>query len=208
MTSIKSIALKVFIAASAASSCAAFTPVSTRHVNVHSLRNNAKYMVATTPSDLGIDVSSGMSEKNRTGGMIDLTGIAFSGMKGKALSITAEDFPKANEIRSVIPEECFEPDTAKSLGYLSVSLAGTAFCTAIGVAMLGAIGTSIWTLPIWAAYSAVTGTVAMGLWVLAHECGHGAFSTDKKTTGCCWLHSAFFLTCTILFMAALSCRSP
>jgi omega-6 fatty acid desaturase (delta-12 desaturase) len=46
--------------------------------------------------------------------------------------------------------------------------------------MLGAIGTSIWTLPIWAAYSAVTGTVAMGLWVLAHECGHGAFSTDKK----------------------------
>jgi len=22
----------------------------------------------------------------------------------------------------------------------------------------------------------VTGTVAMGLWVLAHECGHGAFS--------------------------------
>ncbi|KAI2494450.1 fatty acid desaturase [Fragilaria crotonensis] len=30
------------------------------------------------------------------------------------------------------------------------------------------------TLPIWTAYAAVTGTVAMGLWVLAHECGHGA----------------------------------
>lgn len=36
------------------------------------------------------------------------------------------------------------------------------------------------TWPVWAAYSAVTGTVAMGLWVLAHECGHGAFSTNKK----------------------------
>lgn len=46
--------------------------------------------------------------------------------------------------------------------------------------MVGAIGTSIWTLPIWTAYAAVTGTVAMGLWVLAHECGHGAFSSNKK----------------------------
>lgn len=30
---------------------------------------------------------------------------------------------------------------------------------------------NILTLPFWAAYSAVTGTVAMGLWVLAHEAG-------------------------------------
>lgn len=36
------------------------------------------------------------------------------------------------------------------------------------------------TLPLWTAYSAVTGTVAMGLWVLAHECGHGAFSKNKS----------------------------
>lgn len=91
-----------------------------------------------------------------------------------------EDFPKSKDIKAVIPEDCFEPETAKSLGYLSVSTIGTALCTAVGVGMVGAIGTSIWTLPIWAAYSAVTGTVAMGLWVLAHECGHGAFSKDKK----------------------------
>ena len=31
-------------------------------------------------------------------------------------------------------------------------------------------------MPLWIAYAVVTGTVAMGLWVLAHECGHGAFS--------------------------------
>jgi omega-6 fatty acid desaturase (delta-12 desaturase) len=42
------------------------------------------------------------------------------------------------------------------------------------------IGHGIWTFPIWTAYAAVTGTVAMGLWVLAHECGHGAFSPNKK----------------------------
>jgi len=119
-------------------------------------------------------------EKSMGGGpMPDLTGIAFSGLKGKALSLTPEDFPNAAAVRAVIPEDCFEPETAKSLGYLSVSLAGTAACTAVGTALLSAIGTSLWTLPIWTAYSAVTGTVAMGLWVLAHECGHGAFSKNK-----------------------------
>ncbi len=102
------------------------------------------------------------------------------GLKGKALSINAEDFPKSREIKAVIPKDCFEPETAKSLGYLSVSVIGTALCTYLGVNMASLIGTSIFTLPIWAAYSAVTGTVAMGLWVLAHECGHGAFSKDKK----------------------------
>lgn len=101
-------------------------------------------------------------------------------MKGKALSLKAEDFPKSGEVRSVIPEDCFVPETAKSLGYLGVSLAGTALCTAVGISMNDVIGHGIWTVPIWTAYAAVTGTVAMGLWVLAHECGHGAFSPNKK----------------------------
>ncbi len=34
-------------------------------------------------------------------------------------------------------------------------------------------------LPLWILYLVVTGTVATGLWVIAHECGHGAFSTNK-----------------------------
>jgi len=146
-------------------------------------------MVATTPdlaglTDMGVN-SNEPNEPNepkegKIGAMMDLTGIAFSGMKGKALSLEAEDFPKSNEIRNVIPKDCFEPETAKSLGYLSVSVVGTALCTAFGLAMNNAIGTSLLTLPIWTGYSVVTGTVAMGLWVLAHECGHGAFSKDRK----------------------------
>jgi len=146
-------------------------------------------MIATTPSDLGVSTPPELNPNNndsnegdngRKGAMIDLTGIAFSGLKGKALSIAAEDYPKSKDIKAVIPADCFAPETAKSLGYLSVSLVTTALCTAVGVGMVGAIGTSLLTLPIWAAYSTVTGTVAMGLWVLAHECGHGAFSPNKK----------------------------
>jgi omega-6 fatty acid desaturase (delta-12 desaturase) len=105
----------------------------------------------------------------------------LQGLKGQALSWQNEDFPLSGELRAVIPQDCFEPETSKSLGYLSVSFAGTALCTAIGASMLSVLPPeNPLTWPIWAAYSAVTGTVAMGLWVLAHECGHGAFSTNKK----------------------------
>lgn len=104
----------------------------------------------------------------------------IQGLKGQALSWTNEDFPTAGELRSVIPKDCFEPETAKSLGYLSISTFGTAICTAFGVAMLNVLPPeNLLTLPFWGAYSAVAGTVAMGLWVLAHECGHSAFSKNK-----------------------------
>lgn len=122
------------------------------------------------------DVSPPLSEK--VGAVIDLTGIALSGLKGKAMSMA--NYPRAAELRGVIPADCFEPETAKSMGYLSVSVIGTALCTAAGVAMLNVLNpANPLTWPIWAAYAAVTGTVAMGLWVLAHECGHGAFSKNK-----------------------------
>ena len=113
------------------------------------------------------------------GPMPNLDGIVFSGLKGQALSFGP--VPQAKDLRAVIPADCFQPDTLKSLGYLSVSMAGTALCTAIGASMLSVLNpANPLTWPIWTAYSAVTGTVAMGLWVLAHECGHGAFSTNKK----------------------------
>jgi hypothetical protein len=110
--------------------------------------------------------------------------------------LKSSDFPEARELRAVIPEDCFESDTLTSLGYLSVSVVGTALCTFIGTQLLAvAPPENLLTLPLWTAYSAVTGTVAMGLWVLAHECGHGAFSKNKTiqdTVGYI-LHSLFLV---------------
>ena len=127
---------------------------------------------------------------------IDMTGVALSGLQGQALKWTNEDFPEARELRAVIPEECFEPDTATSLGYLSVSVVGTALCTMIGANLLNVLPPeNLLTAPFWLVYSAITGTVAMGLWVLAHECGHGAFSKNKTiqdTVGYV-LHSIFLV---------------
>lgn len=147
--------------------------------------------VATVPSQKNLDVVPDLTgqkppspednDKDQYGAMMDLKGIALSGLKGQALSLNAKDFPSASALRAVIPKDCFEPDTKRSLGYLSVSFVGTLICTLIGKSMLSVLPpSSLLFAPIWAAYAAVTGTVAMGLWVLAHECGHGAFSKNKK----------------------------
>lgn len=63
-------------------------------------------------------------------------------------------------------------------------------------------------IPIWILYAILSGTTSMGLWVLAHECGHGAFSDNRKletVVGYC-LHS-FFIS-SILFVAKIACCSP
>lgn len=55
-------------------------------------------------------------------------------------------------------------------------------CVYAGVAAMnaGVPTDSPLAVPFWALYAVVTGTVGMGNWVLAHECGHGAFSKNKK----------------------------
>ena len=155
---------------------AAFQPITRRNA-VQSLRaiamdsDLAKTMVNKDQND----------DKEPKGAMPDLNGVVFSGLKGQPFSNKAEDFPKANELRAAIPKDCFEIDEAKAFASMAVSTVGTVACTLIGTSMLSVLPPSNpLTWPIWAAYSAVTGTVAMGLWVLAHECGHGAFSKNKK----------------------------
>lgn len=162
----------------------AFVPTRLSHTSAskHTIPGNP-LNVATVPStgDVAIDKKSNNDVMDNFGAMPDLTGIAFSGMKGKALSLKPDDFPLSRDIRAVLPKDSFEPDTATSLSYLSVSVIGTALCTFVGINALSVFNPSnILSFPFWAAYSVVTGTVAMGLWVLAHECGHGAFSKDRK----------------------------
>jgi len=99
----------------------------------------------------------------------------FSGLEGKALLNAQEKFPTKREIMSKIPEHCFKKDTIKSLAYAAAS---TALCLAIGAAAYMYIPmTAAWT-PAWLAYAIVQGTAGTGCWVIAHECGHGAFSDN------------------------------
>ncbi len=85
--------------------------------------------------------------------------------------------PTRAEVRAIIPDECFERSTARSLLYLGGSLALVA--ALVTGAALWLPMTWAW-LPAWIAYAVVTGTAAVGLWVIAHECGHGAFSPNAR----------------------------
>uniref|UniRef100_A0A7S4MJ73 Fatty acid desaturase domain-containing protein n=1 Tax=Prymnesium polylepis TaxID=72548 RepID=A0A7S4MJ73_9EUKA len=98
-----------------------------------------------------------------------------SGLKGKALGVTMDQIPNKKQIRDVVPAHCFKRNTLKSMFYAVQSVAVTGLCVALGrmIPMRAA------SLPLWLAYAAVTGTAATGMWVVAHECGHGAFSDNR-----------------------------
>jgi omega-6 fatty acid desaturase (delta-12 desaturase) len=102
--------------------------------------------------------------------------VQLSGLNGKALAVTMADVPSKADIKRVVPAHCFTRQTGTSLRYLAQSLAIQAGLFALG----RAIPLTRAMLPLWVAYALVTGTAATGLWVLAHECGHGAFSDNRR----------------------------
>ncbi len=102
--------------------------------------------------------------------------ILYSGLKGKALEVTMDDIPSKLDIEKVVPKICFTPDTRKSIGYLLQSL-----IIQIAVVYVGLlIPLQANFIPLWIIYALISGTTAMGFWVIAHECGHGAFSKNKN----------------------------
>jgi omega-6 fatty acid desaturase (delta-12 desaturase) len=76
-------------------------------------------------------------------------------------------------VLAVIPAECFDRNLIRSSLSLFMSLA-----TTIGSGFLAyAFIPLSWTwLPAWIAYALVAGTAGTGCWVVAHECGHRAFT--------------------------------
>ncbi|CAG8608056.1 7336_t:CDS:2 [Cetraspora pellucida] len=98
------------------------------------------------------------------------------------------------EIRQAIPPHCFERNTLKSASYIVKDLAV--------IAVLVYAATFIDThLPqtlrfiAWLVYWFFCGAFATGIWVIAHECGHQAFSPSKfinNTVGFI-LHSALLV---------------
>jgi len=98
-----------------------------------------------------------------------------SGMDGKALRFPRE-LPTKAQVLAAIPEHCFKRNTALSLGYAALSLALTLGTGALAAAFIP-LQASAW--PLWLAYALVNGTIATGVWVIAHECGHNAFSDNR-----------------------------
>ena len=107
----------------------------------------------------------------------DKSSLHLSGLQGKAIRFPPKDeFPSRSEVLSNIPDECFKKETVTSLVYTILSTVLTFFCGALAYAF---IPLKLCWLPVWLSYAAVTGTVATGCWVIAHECGHNAFSENR-----------------------------
>ena len=105
----------------------------------------------------------------------NLSNIKFSGLKGKALSIKSSDIPTLKEFQDAIPNHYFKCGTKTSLRYLLQTT--LIHSSVIGIGLLIPFTSNM--IPIWILYAFISGTTAMGFWVLAHECGHGAFSKNK-----------------------------
>ncbi|MBO8230691.1 fatty acid desaturase [Prochlorococcus marinus str. MU1404] len=104
-----------------------------------------------------------------------MSNIKLSGLKGQALVIENKDIPSLKEFQDVIPNHYLNCDTISSLRYLLQSTLIQLLVVAIGLS----IPLTPRMIPIWIVYSLLSGTTAMGFWVIAHECGHGAFSKNK-----------------------------
>lgn len=105
----------------------------------------------------------------------DISNIVLSGLKGVALKDKV--FPTKREVEAIMPEGTWKRDDKISLAYAACSTA-----LSLGIFALAAMFlplTMAW-LPVWAAYWYAAGTIWTGCWVIAHECGHGAFSDNKQ----------------------------
>jgi omega-6 fatty acid desaturase (delta-12 desaturase) len=107
--------------------------------------------------------------------MVEELGLDPSGLGGRPLE-TGRYFPTIQETKAVIPQHCWNRDTARSMKHLFMDMA---IVLGLGAAAYAFIPFKLWAAPLWVAYALVTGTAATGLWVLAHECGHGAFSDNR-----------------------------
>jgi fatty acid desaturase len=84
-------------------------------------------------------------------------------------------YPSKSELLNCLPPELSRLNPAKAWGSLAMSL---------GLSLLAyAAGTQIplqaAAAPLWLLYALITGTVAGGCWVIAHECGHNAFHPNR-----------------------------
>lgn len=101
------------------------------------------------------------------------------------------------QIRDAIPAHCFHRSTVTSLYYVfrDIAILASVFYLFHTYATPEFVPSMPARVGLWTLYTVIQGLVGTGLWVLAHECGHQAFSPSKvlnDTVG--WIcHSALLV---------------
>jgi len=87
-----------------------------------------------------------------------------------------QGFPTRQELSRILPLEQYEVSLARSLPYLLLSISLTIASTTLFRLL---VPLDLDHVLLWVVNAVVTGTFATGCWVIAHECGHGAFCKSK-----------------------------
>lgn len=96
--------------------------------------------------------------------LIDLTGVKFSGLKGKALM--KKSVPSLSEIKAAFPKHVWEKSDVKSLSFAAMDVLMAALPISLGVKYLlpTIAAPSLGSYFGWILYAIVTGTTALGMW--------------------------------------------
>ncbi|XP_031121230.1 delta(12)-fatty-acid desaturase FAD2-like [Ipomoea triloba] len=119
-----------------------------------------------------------------------------SGLKKNPLERVPYTKPKfsLSDIKKAIPPHCFERSLIRSFSYVVYDLFFVALFYYIANNYIHLLPSTYQFLA-WPIYWALQGCVCTGIWVIAHECGHHAFSDYQwvdDTVGLI-LHSALFV---------------
>ncbi|CEJ91500.1 hypothetical protein VHEMI07207 [[Torrubiella] hemipterigena] len=90
------------------------------------------------------------------------------------------EFPDIQTIRDAIPKDCFVPSTARSLSYVARDLILASALVYLAVTFIPTIENPIARYSAWMVYGWAQGLVCTGIWILAHEAGHGSFSVHPR----------------------------
>lgn len=86
------------------------------------------------------------------------------------------------QLKAAVPAHCFERSALRSLAHLAADLACVGACLGFALWLDASPMVAAWPAAVryaaWGAYALACGCFGTGLWVLAHECGHGAFSAS------------------------------
>lgn len=101
------------------------------------------------------------------------------------LDPNAPELPTKGQIKAVIPKHCFQRSYFWSMFYLARdTVVAAAFVYATSLVLSPEIPSDFRMIPLWALgwgfYAFWMGSIVTGHWVLAHECGHGAFSPSQS----------------------------
>jgi len=103
-----------------------------------------------------------------------------------------QQLPTRGQIAAIIPKKCFQRSYVKSSSFLLRDLVMVGSFLYVSTLVLsptpptltshehggGILAMALWVVS-WLGYAVGMGTLLFGPWILAHECGHGAFSDSQ-----------------------------